>query len=187
MSQKKHKGNHGQRAEMRTSARTSGEEALLRPASLGKPRRVYLRNPLYIGLTMLVIVAVVAMIIGFEWLGLWDNPIGSVLSVLLGAFGCMCAYDIFLLMTASVAFGEGLINAGKDKDGKPMIFHADAVVRIEVRDTVGTVLPEGKTIYKKALLTFVMESGRVNQKEVARLTQVQIQKIRAAAEAEKQK
>ena len=99
---KKHKGNHGKRAELRAERRaTEKQQASLRnPASADKPRRVYLRNGVYIWGTLGVIVGVVAILILFDRLGLWDNVIGSVLSVLVGAFGCMCLYDLALLMTA---------------------------------------------------------------------------------------
>ncbi len=183
MSNKKHKGDHGRRAENRAAAK---DAAPLKPAALGKPRRVYLRDPLYICLTILVIVGLLAILIGFEMLGWWDNPIGAVLSVLVGAFGCMCVYDLFLLLTASVAFGEGLVNAGKDAAGKPMIFHAASVTSLEVRDREGNPLPNGQKCYKKVYLAFVMESGRVNQKEVSRVSQKQLARLRAALEGERE-
>ncbi len=181
MSNKKHKGDHGKRAELRAK----GGETALKPLAPGKMRRIHLRNPLYIFLTALVIVGCLAILIGFELLGLWDNPIGAVLSVLVGIFACLCCYDLFLLFSASVAFGEGLVNAGKNAEGKPMIFHASSVTSLEVRDREGNPLPDGQRVYKKVYLAFVMESGRVNQRELSRLTADQLARLRAALEGER--
>ena len=186
MANKKHKGNHGKRAELRAERRaTEKQQASLRnPASADKPRRVYLRNGVYIWGTLGVIVGVVAILILFDRLGLWDNVIGSVLSVLVGAFGCMCLYDLALLMTACITFGEGMVNAGKDEQGQPMLFHAASVIRTEVRDGSDAPLPEDLRVYKNAELVFVMESGRINRRKVSRLTQKQYAKVKAALKAE---
>ena len=183
MSNKKHKGDHGKRAEMRAAAKN--QPVLYNPATADKPRRVYLRNGVYIWATIGVIIAVAAVIIGFELLGLWDNIIGSILSVLVGAFGCMCVYDLALLLTACITFGEGMINAGKDERGQQMVFHAASVVRLEVRDKNDRSLPSDAPVYKNAELCFVMESGRVNRRKVSRLTAKQLAKVKAALEAEK--
>ena len=183
MSNKKHKGDHGKRAEMRAAAKN--QPVLYTPATADKPRRVYLRNGVYIWATIGVIIAVAAVIIGFELLGLWDNIIGSILSVLVGAFGCMCVYDLALLLTACITFGEGMINAGKDERGQQMVFHAASVVRLEVRDKNDRSLPSDAPVYKNAELCFVMESGRVNRRKVSRLTAKQLAKVKAALEAEK--
>ena len=183
MSNKKHKGDHGKRAEMRAAAKN--QPVLYNPATADKPRRVYLRNGVYIWATIGVIIAVAAVIIGFELLGLWDNIIGSILSVLVGAFGCMCIYDLALLLTACITFGEGMVNAGKDEQGQQMVFHAASVVRLEVRDKNDRSLPSDAPVYKNAELCFVMESGRVNRRKVSRLTAKQLAKVKAALEAEK--
>ena len=183
MSNKKHKGDHGKRAERH--AAEVNLASLKNPASADKPRRVYLRNWVYIWETLGVVVAVAALIIGFELLGLWDNVIGSILVVLAGAFGCMCIYDLALLLTACITFGEGMVNAGKDERGQQMIFHASSVARLEMRDTNGTLLPADAPLYKNAEITFVMESGRVNRRKVSRLTAKQYARIREALEAEK--
>ena len=184
MSNKKHKGDHGKRAEMRAAAKN--QPVLYNPATADKPRRVYLRNGVYIWATIGVIIAVAAVIIGFELLGLWDNIIGSILSVLVGAFGCMCIYDLALLLTACITFGEGMVNAGKDEQGQQMVFHAASVVRLEMRDkTGGKPLPDDLAVYRNAELCFVMESGRVNRRKVSRLTAKQLAKVKTALEAEK--
>ncbi len=182
MNHKKHKGDHGKRAERHAAAKN--QPVLYNPATADKPRRVYLRNPVYIWATLGIVLAVAALIIGFELLGLWDNAIGSVLVVLVGAFGCMCVYDLALLLTACITFGEGMVNAGKDERGQQMLFHASSVTRLEMRDKNDRSLPSDAPVYKNAELCFVMESGRVNRRKISRLTQKQYVKVKAALEAE---
>ena len=182
MGQKKHKGNHGKRAEIRAAEKHL--QPLKNPASADKPRRVYLRNWVYIWATLGVVIAVAALIVGFELLGLWDNVIGSILVVLVGAFGCMCIYDLALLLTACITFGEGMVNAGKDEQGQAMIFHAASVTRLEMRGQNDQILPSDTPVYKNASITFVMESGRVNRRKVSRLTQKQLAKLQVALKAE---
>ena len=183
MSNKKHKGDHGRRDEQRAAEKN--QPVLKNPASAEKPRRVYLRNWLHIWATLGIVVAVVALIFGLELLGWWDNAIGSILVVLVGAFGCLCLYDLALLLTACITFGEGMVNAGKDENGQQMIFHATSVIRFEMRDKEDNVLPEDTSVYKNAQLVFVMESGRVNRRKVSRLTAGQYARVKEALEAEK--
>ena len=183
MSNKKHKGDHGKRAEARAAARSAAVP--MKAATAEKPRRVYLRNAGYIWGTLGIIVAVMAVLVGFEVLGWWDNVIGAVLSVLVGAFGIMCMYDLALLLSACMTFGEGMVNAGKDAQGQPMHFHAAAVVRLEMRDGNDKPLPADAAVYKNADICFVMESGRVNRRRVNRLTAKQLAKVKDALEAEK--
>ena len=76
MSNQKHKGDHGRRAEQRAAKKNP--PVLKNPASAAKPRRVFLRNWLYIWATLGVVAAVTALIVCFELLGLWDNVIGSI-------------------------------------------------------------------------------------------------------------
>ncbi|MBE6652913.1 MAG: hypothetical protein E7610_05815 [Ruminococcaceae bacterium] len=183
MSEKKHKGDHGRRAEKHAAAQK--QSALYSPATAHKPRRAYLRNWVYVWATLGVILAVTALIIGFGMMGWWDNLIGSILVVPVAAFGCMCVYDLALLLTACITFGEGMVNAGKNEQGQQMIFHASSVVRLEVRDKSDGSLPSDAPVYKNAELCFVMESGRINRRKVSRLTAKQLAKVKAALEAEK--
>ncbi len=150
-----------------------------------KPRRVYLRNYLYIFLTILAIIATIALMVSFELLGWWDNFIGSILVFVPGVFACLCLYDLGLLFSACVTFGGGMVNAGKSASGERMVFHASAVVRLELRDTEGRVLTENTSVYKNIDLAFVMESGRVNLKRVSRLTGEQLARLRGQIAAEK--
>ena len=183
MSNKKHKGDHGRRAEQHAAEKN--QPVLKNPTSAEKPRRVFLRNWPYIWATLGIVVAIVALIFGIELLDWWDNAIGSVVVVLVGAFGCMCLYDLALLLTACITFGEGMVNAGKDENGQQMIFHATSVTRLEMRDKEDKVLPENTSVYKNVQLVFVMESGRVNRRKVSRLTAKQYVQVKAALEAEK--
>ena len=183
MSHKKHKGDHGSRAERHAAEKN--QPVLKNPASAEHPRRVFLRSWPYIWGTLGVVIAVAVFIIGLELLGWWDNAIGGVLVVLVGAFGCMCLYDLALLLTACITFGEGMVNAGKDENSQQMIFHAASVVRLEMRDKNDNLLPEDAPVYKNAQLVFIMESGRVNRRKVSRLTARQYACVKAALEAEK--
>ena len=183
MSNKKHKGDHGRRAEQHAAEKN--QPVLKNPASAEKPRRVFLRNWPYIWATLGIVVAIVALIFGIELLGWWDNAIGSIVIVLVGAFGCLCLYDLALLLTACITFGEGMVNAGKDENGQQMIFHATSVTRLEMRDKEDKVLPENTSVCKNVQLVFVMESGRVNRRKVSRLTAGQYARVKAALEAEK--
>ena len=183
MSNKKHKGDHGKRAEQRAAAKN--QPILKNPATAEKPRRVFLRNAVYIWATLGIVVGIVILLVVFQQLGWWDNIIGSVLSVLIGAFGCMCIYDLALLFTACITFGEGMVNAGKNEQGQQMIFHASSVTRLEMRGKDDKPLPEDLPVYKNAELVFVMESGRVNRRTVSRLTAKQYALLKAALEAEK--
>ena len=182
MSSRKHKGEHNRRAEIRAARKN--QPSLQNPATADKPRRVFLRNWVYIWATLGVIVAVAAVLIGFERLGLWNNVIGSVLSVLVGAFGCMCLYDVALLMTACITFGEGMVNAGKNEQGQLMLFHASSVVRVEMRNKQDKPLPDDLPVYQNAEMVFVMESGRVNRRKISRLTAKQYAKVKSALKAE---
>ncbi len=198
MADRKHRGDHGRRTEERAAARAQKQaEAQARiqkaraprqpktAATAEKPRRVFLRNGVYITLTILVIIGVFVALTVMGSLDVWDNLLGSIVCILVGAFGCMCIYDVALLMTACVSFGEGMVNAGKSEGGQLMLFHAASVVRVEMRSPDGKVLPGDQAVYKNADLTFVMQSGRVNVKRLSRLTQKQLRAVMEALEAEK--
>ena len=183
MSNKKHKGDHNLRAERRAAEKN--QAPLKNPAKLDKPRRIYLRNPIYIWATLGIILACIAAIAVIAALGWWENVIVSIVTVVIGAFGCMCVYDFALLITACITFGEGMVNAGKNEQGQQMIFHAASVKHLEMRDSAGNSLPDNAPLYKNADLAFVMDSGRVNCRKVSRLTQKQYAAVKEALEAEK--
>ena len=183
MSNKKHKGDHGKRAEQR--AASLRQEPLLNPAKAEKPRRVFLRNPGYIWATLGVVLLCIGVITLIGVLNWWENFIGSVVAILVGAFGCMCVYDLALLFTACITFAEGMVNAGKNEQGQQMIFHATSVTRLEMRDKEDKMLPQDAPLYKDAQIVFVMDSGRVNRRKVSRLTQKQYAAVKEALEAEK--
>ena len=183
MSNKKHKGDHGSRAERHAAKKN--QVPLKNPASAEHPRRVFLRNWLYIWATLGVVIACIAVITMVGVLGWWENVFASIVPILVGAFGCMCLYDLALLFTACITFGEGMVNAGKDENNQQMIFHASSVTRLEMRDKADKSLPEDASVYKNAQIVFVMESGRVNRRAVSRLTAGQYARVKAALEAEK--
>ena len=183
MSNKKHKGDHGSRAERHAAKKN--QVPLKNPASAEHPRRVFLRNWLYIWATLGVVIACIAVITMVGVLGWWENVFASIVTILVGAFGCMCLYDLALLFTACITFGEGMVNAGKDENNQQMVFHASSVTRLEMRDKADKPLPEDAPVYKNAQIVFVMESGRVNRRAVSRLTAKQYARVKAALEAEK--
>ncbi len=118
----------------------------------------------------------------------WDeNWIVGIVALLMVVFFCMLVIDLGLIISACVTVGEGAVNAGKDEGGQMMVFHADKVVRIEVRDLACHPLPEDKKIYRRVKLTFIMESGRAHERKVNRLTQKQIDRVREAVAAEAKK
>lgn len=115
----------------------------------------------------------------------WDeNLIVSIVALLMALFFCMLVVDLGLLISACVTVGEGAVNAGKDESGQMMLFHADKVVRIEVRDLACHPLPEDKKVYRRVKLTFIMESGRAHERKVNRLTQKQLDRVREAVAKE---
>ena len=183
MSNKKHKGDHGLRAERHAAEKN--QPVPKNPASADKPRRVYLRNWVYIWATLGVVAACVGVATMVGVLGWWENVLISIVTILVGAFGCMCLYDLALLFTACITFGEGMVNAGKNEQGQLMIFHATSVKHLEMRDKSDKPLPEDTPLYKDAEIVFVMDSGRVNRRKVSRLTQKQYAAVKEALEAEK--
>ena len=111
----------------------------------------------------------------------WDvGVVGNVISLLLTLILCTLLIDLGFILTACITVGEGAVNAGKDEQGQQMVFHADKVVRIEVRDLACHPLPEDKKVYHRVKLTFIMESGRAHERKLNRLTQAQIERVREA-------
>ena len=154
------------------------------PTTAAKPRRISLRDPLYITLTILIFLALVAVLVTLELLGWFDNVVGSVLSVVMTLLACVCVFDLGMLFSACMTFGEGMVNAGKNDEGVQMVFHASEVKRLEVRDKENNVLPDGLPVYNKCEVVFVMESGRQNRRAMRRLTAEKLAAIREALQAE---
>ena len=138
---------------------------------------------LTLGLTIILAVAMV----GLYLLGWDDGMIGSIVSLVMALIFCTLVIDLGLLLTACITLGEGVVNAGKDEQGNLMVFHADKVERIEVRDLACHPLPEDKKSYRRVKLTFIMESGRAHERKVNRLTAKQLARVRAAVAAEAKK
>ena len=152
-----------------------------------KLRRISLRDPLYILLTILIFLGLVAVLVTFELLGWFDNVVGSVLSVVMTLLACVCVFDLGLLFSACMTFGEGMVNAGKNDEGVQMVFHASEVNRLEVRDKENNTLPDGLPVYNRCEIVFVMESGRQNRRAMRRLTAEKLAVIREALRAEQAK
>ena len=148
------------------------------------PRRISLRDPLYITLTILICLGLIAALVTFELLGWYDGIVGSVLSVVMTLLACVCVFDLGMLFSACMTFGEGMVNAGKNDEGVQMVFHASEVKRLEVRDKENNTLPDGLPVYNRCEIVFVMESGRQNRRAMRRLTAEKLAAIRKALEAE---
>ena len=138
---------------------------------------------LTLGLTILLCAAM----LGIYLLGWDDGMIGSIVSLVMALIFCTLVIDLGLLLTACITLGAGVVNAGKDEQGSLMVFHADKVERIEVRDLACHPLPEDKKTYRRVKLTFIMESGRAHERKVNRLTAKQLARVRAAVAAEAKK
>ncbi len=138
-------------------------------------------------MTLTIVIALAAIMVAIYLLG-WDvGMLGSILALVLAVIFCTLFIDLGLLLTACITVGDGAVNAGKDEQGSLMVFHADKVERIEIRDLACHPLPEDKKIYRRVKLTFIMESGRAHERKVNRLTQKQIDRVREAVAAEAKK
>ncbi|MBE6558873.1 MAG: hypothetical protein E7661_07710 [Ruminococcaceae bacterium] len=138
-------------------------------------------------LTLGLVVILMGAMVAIYYLG-WDGHIiGNVVTIIMALFFCMLFVDLGFLLSACVTVGEGAVNMGKDEQGNLMVFHADKVERIEVRDLACHILPEDRKVYKRVKLTFVMESGRVHERKLNRLTEKQLARIREAVAAEAKK
>ena len=146
--------------------------------------RIPLIDWMSFSLTLGLAVILVGVMIFTNLMG-WDvGMIGSVVSVVLLLIFCTLLMDLAFILTACVTIAEGAVNAGKDEQGQQMIFHADKVVRIELRDLACHPLDEDKKVYHRVKLTFVMESGRAHERKVNRLTQTQLERVREAVTRE---
>ena len=163
-------GNKSKRTN-RASRRSDGGE---------RPIRIHLIDWRSVGLTALLLIALFGAMIAMQLAGWLDSVIGSLLSLVLCLFICVLLFDIGLLMTACMTFADGMVNAGKNAAGELMIFHAENVERLEIRDRNGVALPEDGRIYRKVELIFHMRSGRENARPLNVLTQKQLARIREA-------
>ncbi len=147
--------------------------------------RIPLIDWLSFWLTLGLVAILCALMVCIYLLGWDEGIIGSILSLVLAVICCTLFIDLGLLLTACITVGDGAVNAGKDEQGSLMVFHADKVERIEIRDLACHPLPEDKKTYRRVKLTFIMESGRAHERKVNRLTQKQIDRVREAVSAEK--
>lgn len=144
--------------------------------------RVRLVDGLYVFYTALILVASLAAIVVMQLIGWFDGIPGAVLSVIMGGVFVLCVFDLALLLTACVTIADGQVNAGKDEKGQLMIFHAQSVLAVELRDREGNTVPEDRKRYRKVAVTFVMASGRINQRPFGHVRQRQLNKLRRALE-----
>lgn len=142
--------------------------------------RVHLMDGVYVFYTTLILLAVIAAIVVMQLLGWFDGIFGAVLSVIMGGIAVLCVFDLALLLTACVTIADGQVNAGKNESGQLMIFHAENVVAVELRDKEGNTVPEDRRRYSKVAVTFVMASGRINQRPMGHIRQRQLSKLRRA-------
>ena len=145
-----------------------------------KPVRIHLIDWQSFWLTLGLVFVLAAAMVGLHLLGWDDGLIGSIVSIAMALVFCTLVFDIALLLTACITIDQGMVNAGKDSQGNMLVFHADKVERIEVRDKAGNVLPPDQKRYRRVDLTFVMESGRTNPRAMNTLTGKQLQKIKDA-------
>lgn len=147
-----------------------------------KPVRIHLIDWGYIWLTFAILCAVVAVIIAMSVLGWAGGVIGSIVLILIVAFGCSLVIDIARLATAciTVDYDEGLINAGKNEARAQMVFHIENVESIEVQDAKGETLDGTLPKYRNVGVAFVMKSGKVNVRRLTYLNQTHLAAIRAA-------
>lgn len=143
-------------------------------------RRVRLVDGISVLLTSLILVVLGVGMLVMQLLGWFDTVIGSVLSVLIAAFFCAMVFDLGFLLTSCVTIADGMINAGKDKQGNQLIFHTANIEKIYLSDKNGQPITENKKRYRGAALTFVMASGRINQRAPRNYTQKQLDSIREA-------
>lgn len=149
------------------------------PATVEKPRRIRLFDGRSAFLTVLLIVVCLTSLILMETWGWFDNILGTLLLLAIAFFTCALIFDVGLIFSACVTIADGAVNAGKDKEGKLILFHCSSVERMELRDAkTDAVIPEDKKCYRKVRLTFVMESGRINQRETNYITQHQLNALR---------
>lgn len=142
--------------------------------------RVRLVDGLYVFYTSLIMLAAIAAIIVMQWKGWFDGILGSVLSVIVGGVAVLCVFDLALLLTACITIADGQVNAGKNDSGQLMIFHTEHIVSVELRDKAGQTVEEDRRKYSRVAVTFVMASGRINQRPYGHIRQRQLDNLRSA-------
>jgi hypothetical protein len=142
--------------------------------------RVRLADWFHAFLMLIISIAIVAVLLIFEWQGWSDGVIGSVVATVLAILACLCIFDVAVLLTACMTVSDGAINAGKNKYGDIMLFHIEEIAEINLCDKHGQVVVAGKRAYRNADLNFVMKSGRVNTRHFERITSKQLENIKRA-------
>ena len=130
--------------------------------------------------TSLIVVASGVGMLAMQAAGWFDTVVGAVLSVVVGIVFCTLVFDLGMLLSSCVTIADGMINAGKDEQGNPLMFHTKNIVEIQLRDKQDKPVTEDRKRYRGVSLTFVMESGRINRRAPRNYTQAQIDRVREA-------
>ena len=149
------------------------------PVKAEKPRRIRFVDGRSACLTAALIVLCLGAIVLLEILGWFAGIVGGLLFIVLAFFTCTLFLDMGFLLSACITVADGAVNLGKGKDGKLIMFHTSSVTRMELRDAkTDAVITEDKKAYRKVKLTFVMASGRVNEKEISYITAQKLHTLR---------
>lgn len=166
-----------QHADRRSDQRKKREQLPRNPKHL---IRIRLVDGVYVFYTTLILLAVVAGMVFMQYKGWLDGVLGSVLTIGIGGIAVTMLVDLALLLTACVKVADGVVMAGKNDRGETMVFHTENILRVELRDKAGNTVAENRRRYAKVAVTFVMASGRINQRPFGHIRQRQLENIRRA-------
>ena len=142
--------------------------------------RVRLVDGLYVFYTASILLVAVACMVFMQYKGWLDGVVGGILAVGVGGIVVTMLIDLAMLLTACVKVADGVVMAGKNDRGEVMVFHTENILRVELRDKVGNTVEENRRRYAKVAVTFVMASGRLNQRPFGHIRQSQLENIRHA-------
>lgn len=142
--------------------------------------RVRLVDGLYVFYTTSILLVAVACMVFMQYKGWLDGIMGGILAIGVGGVAVTMLIDLALLLTACVKVADGVVMAGKNDRGEVMVFHTENILRVELRDKSGNTVEENRRRYAKVAVTFVMASGRLNQRPLGHIRQRQLDSIRHA-------
>lgn len=145
--------------------------------------RVRLVDGTYVFFTALILLVALAGMVVMQRLGWFETIPGAVLSVVAGGVVALCGFDLAMLLTSCITVADGQVNAGKNEAGELMVFHTGNILRVELRDRAGDPVEENRRRYSRVAVTFVMASGRINQRPFGHIRQRQLENIRRAVGA----
>ena len=138
--------------------------------------RVRLVDGTYVFFTALILLVALAGMVVMQRLGWFETIPGEGLVAL-------CGFDLAMLLTSCITVADGQVNAGKNEAGELMVFHTENILRVELRDRAGNPVEENRRRYSRVAVTFVMVSGRINQRPFGHIRQRQLENIRRAVGA----